>query len=296
MAYLTAFACSTTLGRSLFSSGRLVCPTQQSITVPKPHRNIRKMSAPAVSAPPGQITKESQPARNPITSASTVLVVGASQGLGLEFVVQSAVKGAKVFATSRDIEKLPPGLKSVCSKYENVTPIKLDVTNVGDSLKVVSGAKITHVIHNAGVFGRGGGIGSATEKDMLEVFHVNAVGVLNVANALVPFLKKVNGQLPVYGVLTSKVGSIDDNGSGGMYAYRASKSACNNIVKSMSIDLAGRVSFVLLHPGYVRTRMTGGAGFIDVDESVAGMLRAVEATDRTVGFRWVDYKAELIPW
>ena len=291
-----AFVCCTTLGRTLFKGTQPFCSSRPSIALRNHHLTIRKMTVKAVSAPPGRVTKESQPVRNPITSESTVLVVGASQGLGLEFVNQAAEKGAKVFATARDVKNLPDGLRKACKKHSKVTPIQLDVTSVGDSLRVVSGEKITHVIHNAGVFGRGGGIGSATERDMMDVFRVNAIGVVSVANALVPFLKKVNGQLPVYGVLSSKVASLDDNGSGGMYAYRASKSACNNIVMSMSIDLAGEVSFVLLHPGYVRTRMTGGSGYIDCDESVAGMMRAIEATDHTVGFRWVDYKAELIPW
>ena len=58
----------------------------------------------------------------------------------------------------------------------------------------------------------------------------------------------------------------------------------------------GEVGVVLLHPGYVRTDMTGGKGLIDVDESVGGMVKAIEATDATVGFRFVDYKACLIPW
>jgi len=62
------------------------------------------------------------------------------------------------------------------------------------------------------------------------------------------------------------------------------------------VDLAGNVSVVLLHPGYVRTDMTDGKGLIDCDESVSGMLRAVESTDATVGFRFVDFKACLIPW
>lgn len=102
--------------------------------------------------------------------------------------------------------------------------------------------------------------------------------------------------LPVYSILTSKVGSVYDNTSGGTYAYRSSKSALNNIAKSLSVDLAAEASVVLLHPGFVKTDMTGGKGFIDTKESVSGMLRAIEATDATIGFRFVDFKACLIPW
>ena len=68
------------------------------------------------------------------------------------------------------------------------------------------------------------------------------------------------------------------------------------IAKSLSVDLAGLANVVLLHPGYVRTDMTGGNGLIGTSESAAGMLRAIEATDSSSDFRWVDYKAEVVPW
>ena len=101
--------------------------------------------------------------------------------------------------------------------------------------------------------------------------------------------------------MSSKVGSVIDNGSGGAYAYayRSSKSALNSIAKSLSsVDLANEARVMLLHLGYVRTDMTGGKeGFIDAKESMGGMLNAIEATDATTpGFRFVDYKACLIPW
>ena len=187
---------------------------------------------------------------------------------------------------------------------------------------------LTHVIHSAGTYPTTGTSFDGTARGtrasappvtadiMIETFQVNAVGPLIVAQAFVPLMgrreggRSVDGDdddddddgngrvipLPVLAVLSSKVGSVHDNGSGGAYAYRASKSALNCICKSLSVDLAGQVSMVLLHPGYVRTEMTGMNGLIDADESVEGMLRAVESTDSTVGFRWVDYKAELIPW
>ena len=96
--------------------------------------------------------------------------------------------------------------------------------------------------------------------------------------------------------MSSKVGSIDDNGSGGSYIYRASKSAINQVAKSLSIDLQFKARFVLLHPGYVKTDMTGGAGLIDTRTSVQGLLKAIEATNNDTPFRFVDYKADLIPW
>ena len=129
-------------------------------------------------------------------------------------------------------------------------------------------------------------------------YLINAVGPVLVAQAFSPLLglPAEKDKLPVYAILSSKVGSVYDNTSGGTYAYRSSKAAVNNICKSLSVDLEGLASVVCLHPGYVRTDMTNGNGLIDKDESVAGMLRAIEATDGTVGFRFVDYKACIIPW
>ena len=97
------------------------------------------------------------------------------------------------------------------------------------------------------------------------------------------------------GNVSSKVGSVEDNGSGGGYAYRASKSALNVANKSLSIDLEGEgVQCVLLHPGWVRTDMTLGNGLIDAEESVAGMLKILETSG--MNGRWFDYKGDVVPW
>jgi len=132
---------------------------------------------------------------------------------------------------------------------------------------------------------------------MVDVFQVNAVGPLLAVQAFYPLLAATRPDwVPVIGVLSSKVGSIEDNGTGGWYAYRASKAALNIIFRSLHVDMAGRAAVALLHPGYVRTKMTGFMGFIDPPDSVAGMIKALEATGPKTGFRWVDYKAEIIPY
>lgn len=213
------------------------------------------MSAAAVSAVPGVKTIEDQTVKSPVTEASTVLIVGASRGIGLEFVRQCAAKNARVYATYR--RTLPAGLAALKDEYaDKVMPIPMDVTD-SSSITAARDAmgsdvveKISHVVHNAGI-ATFGGLSQVTAGDMLDCYKVNAMGVVLVAQVFAPHLK--SSTRPVYGILTSKVGSVDDNGSGGMYAYRASKSACCNIAKSLSIDLADSVSVVLLHPGFVRT-------------------------------------------
>jgi len=277
--------------------------------------------APPINGFPGQDMVEEQPVRYPIDSRSTVLIVGGSRGIGLEFVRQCAAKGAKVIATHRS-KNVPPDLQSLVErnrqKKSNVETLCVDVsdeTSVANAAQELAKRsnfdRLTHIIHSAGVYPIGMSLdGTArggrppqpqvTKDDMMTSYLINAVGPLLVAQAFSPLLGRnpdsPETHLPVYSILSSKVGSVYDNTSGGTYAYRSSKAAVNNICKSLSVDLAGIASVICLHPGYVRTDMTGGKGLIDADESVTGMLRAVEATDRTVGFRFVDYKACIIPW
>lgn len=248
-----AFAAPAAFGTFASGSAR-VC---RRFTRPQARaRSAPVMSAPAVSAVPGVKTVEDQTVKSPITEASTVLIVGASRGLGLEFVRQCAAKNARVYASYR--RTIPAGLAALKDQYSGkVIPLAMDVTDPASiqSARTEMGAgvaQITHVVHNAGI-GVRSSLQTVTAEAMLDCYKVNAMGVVLVAQALAPHFKSN----PVYGVLSSKVGSVDDNGSGSGYAYRASKSACNNIAKSLSIDLAGSVSVVLLHPGYVRTDVSG---------------------------------------
>lgn len=292
-AFVPAAALQHSIGR-----GRLhksLCATSRSAW----RTPSRSSNLPSIRAMASTFPAEKQPVRNPIGPNSTVLVVGASRGIGLEFVRQVAARGARVVATSRGA---PTGaLAKVVDAEEGVSALDLDV---GDEASVSAaaaaargqGLAFTHVIHSAGV-ARWERLGALRQQDMLDVYRVNTVGVALVAQAFLPLMKNgVGKKVPVIAVLSSKVGSIVDNGSGGTYAYRASKIATNMVCKSLSVDLEGEVAVVLLHPGYVRTDMTSMNGFIDPHESVAGMLKGIEATDADVEFRWVDYKAEVLPW
>jgi len=168
--------------------------------------------------------------------------------------------------------------------------------------------RVGTAILNAGVYGgERVSIDAITPESMLSVFSVNALGPL----LCVRYLReagliggrggggggggKTTGPCVVAAV-TSKMGSIADNTSGGSYAYRCSKSALNAGFASAAIDLAPEgVKCVLLHPGYVRTRMTGGQGLIDADQSVSGMLGVLEDGLPAAG-GWMDWKREVVPW
>lgn len=259
-------------------------------------------ATPSYSAQPGTQEKESQAVITPLDSTSSVLVVGASKGLGLEFVRQLLARGCAVVATHRGAAA--PADLAQLSGAGRLRTVTLDVKDE-DSIRAAAaklvgeGVTFTHLIHNAGVYEERQGLQGTTKAAMMSTFEANSVGPLLVAMHFAPLLKAAGScKLPVIGVLTSKMGSVDDNTSGGSYSYRASKAACNIIVKSLYIDLksAGKATVVLLHPGYVRTPMTGFNGLIDPPESVGGMLRAIEATGLDTPFRWVDFKATRIPW
>ena len=185
----------------------------------------------------------------------------------------------------------------------------LDVSDEGSieawakGLKARGVERLDVVINNAGVVGSNGyeawDLETTTQEEMVYVFKVNTCGPVLVTKALVKegLLGAAAGGPSLVGNVTSKVGSVDDNGSGRGYSYRASKSALNNCNKSMSIDLADRdVHFALLHPGWVRTNMTEGRGLIDAEESAAGLIAVMEGTFGDCEQNWFDYKGDAIPW
>lgn len=244
--------------------------------------------------------KEEQPCLNPINSESCVLLVGATRGIGLEFAKQITSKGARLVATYRN-ENGAAAIRDAVKESSEVELLRLDVgapETIAAAAKTYQGPKFSHIIINAGIYGARLPFGEVTSEEMMNTYKVNTVGPLMVVQE---FISLCDGRTstktkPIIAILSSKVGSIDDNGSGGSYIYRASKSAINQVAKSLSIDLQFKAKFVLLHPGYVKTDMTGGAGLIDTTTSVRGMLKAIEATNNDTPFRFVDYKADQIPW
>lgn len=154
------------------------------------------------------------------------------------------------------------------------------------------------VIHNAGIYTRTS-LEGVSRAAMVDDFVTNTVGPLLLVQALAS--RGVIGgdaasQRSLVAILTSKMGSIDDNSSGGSYAYRASKAAVNIVAKSLSIDLADRgVTVTLLHPGYVQTGMTSGRGLIDAATSVQGMLGVLESAQNLQG-AFTAWDNKPIPW
>lgn len=319
-----AFAAAASFSRPLdsISHANAAGVTQRQYTVTKLSASVANIGIEfpkATSVRPGESPVEEQDVLNPIDESCTILVVGSNRGIGIEFVKQCLGKGATVIATHRSMD-VPVSLSEIRSSEddrfaENLITIQMDLEDEESIAEAARDLKsresihpLTHIIHNAGIYLSGAsfdGKGRAnraaapkvTKEVLMRTFAINSIAPLLVAQYFVPLLGKRSEKLfPVIAFLSSKVGSVDDNGSGGAYAYRSSKSALNNIAKSLSVDVADEARVVLLHPGWVRTDMTNGNGLIDTDTSVLGMLKAIEATDASTAFRFVDYKACQIPW
>lgn len=221
----------------------------------------------------------------------TVLITGTNRGIGLELCRQLSVKGMHVIATCRHASKELKDLNvEIIEDVEVSEPTSL--AKLADTLK---GRNIDWLINNAGIAG-GIGLGDiddAAVDSFIRMYRVNSLGPLLVTQALLPNLHEGSK----VGIITSRMGSIDDNDSGGSYAYRMSKAAVNAAGKSLSVDLKPRgIAVAILHPGWVRTDMTGHGGLIDPDESASGLIKRMEelTLDTSGGF-W-HTNGERLPW
>jgi NAD(P)-dependent dehydrogenase (short-subunit alcohol dehydrogenase family) len=223
------------------------------------------------------------------------LVTGASRGIGKEFCRQLKAKNNVVIAGCRDPSDMQEGLAD--------DVFKLDVSDQASIQQFAAevASKYQHldlVINNAGIYGSRVGFGEMTAETMLDVFRTNAVGPLMLTQALHAESLLGGESETLLAHITSKMGSVDDNGSGGSYAYRASKSALNIISKSLSIDLEGdNVNSTLLHPGWVITDMVDMRGLITTTQSVEGMLGVLEAkSPAELRGAWHAFDGKVIPW
>lgn len=218
---------------------------------------------------------------------ATILVTGSNRGIGLELCRQYLERGDEVIAVCRSAT---PELSALGVRIiDNV-----DVAD-GDEVDKLAGAlegvSLDVLVNNAGIL-RSDTIDSVDFDDMIEQYRVNTMGPLRVTRAL----RKNLGQGSKVGIVTSRVGSIEDNSSGNNYGYRASKAAANMVGMNLRHDLAkDGVAVALLHPGLVATDMTGGTGVPPGDAASGLIARLDELTlDNTGGFWHAEGYA--LPW
>lgn len=216
------------------------------------------------------------------------LVTGANRGIGLELCKQLKARGADVIAVCR---KSTPELEALGVRIEAGVDVS-DAGSVRELATRLKGVNLDLLINNAGIL-RGENFDSLDFDGIAEQFEVNALGPLRVTAALAPLL----GKDAKVAIITSRMGSIADNGSGGYYGYRMSKAAVNAAGVSLAHDLKSRgVAVALLHPGMVATEMTGKHG-IPAEDSVRGLLARIdELTLEKSGKFFHAGTGEELPW
>ncbi len=225
----------------------------------------------------------------------TVMITGASRGLGLEFTRQYAAEGWRVIATCR-----APSDAGALNEVKGALEVhRLDVADhatiealAGD----LDGQAIDLLLNNAGIYGpRPADLGTIEYHAWGKVMEVNVMGPMKVAELFTEHVARSGLKLMV--AISSRRGSIADNDSGGAYIYRSSKAALNAVMKSLSVDLAARsIVVAVFHPGWVATDMGGADASLDPPESVAAMVKAIGALGPEDGGRFINHDGTEVPW
>ena len=226
----------------------------------------------------------------------TILITGANRGLGLKFTDLYAKKKFNVLATCRAPQNAER-LLELAEQSDLISIYPLDVgidEEIEDLALKIKGVPIDILINNAGIW-RSSSLGSANKQAWLESFAINSIAPYEVIQALLPNIKM--GVLKKVVSITSKMGSIDDNTSGGSYIYRSSKSALNMVMRSLENDLRSYdISTLTLHPGWVQTDMGGMNALINDEQSVSGMIEVIDALIIKNSGRFIDFAGKHINW
>ncbi|AFZ51677.1 SDR family oxidoreductase [Dactylococcopsis salina] len=216
------------------------------------------------------------------------LITGTNRGIGLEYCKQLQAKGETVIAVCRQPSA---ELKNLGVKIESGIDVTSD-ESVSELAQRLAGSSIDVLINNAGII-EANSLDHLDFESLERQFQVNAIAPLRVTKALLPLIPK-GGKIIL---MTSRMGSIEDNTSGGFYGYRMSKTALSMAGKSLAEDLKPRqIPVGILHPGMVQTRMTDFSG-ITTTESVQGLLKRIEELNLdNSGTFWHGVKGEILPW
>ncbi|MBB1061496.1 SDR family oxidoreductase [Marilutibacter spongiae] len=222
---------------------------------------------------------------------SVVLITGANRGIGLALVQRYLARGDEVIAACRQSSD---ALEATTARIERGIDIGSDAALAALAARLED-VRVDVLLCNAGVLEREafGDIDADAFEGMRRQFEVNALGPLRTVQALRGLL----GEGSRVGIITSRMGSMADNGSGGYYGYRASKAAVNAIGRSLAMDLKPRgIGVFLLHPGFVSTDMVGNAGEISPAESAAQLVDRLDGlTLEQTGTFW-HANGQSLPW
>ena len=229
----------------------------------------------------------------------TTLITGANRGVGLALAGAYAGDGWRVIATCRRPEDADALHALAAASDGRVSVLPCDVTDngsVADLARALTGRAIDLLVNNAGVWGgRKQDLPDLDLSDWDRAFAVNTLGPLRVATALVENVAASERRLIV--TLSSRMGSIGENGSASKIAYRASKAALNQVVKCLANAWGPRgLTCVVMHPGWVRTDMGGPSATLTPAESVAGLRQVIAGLTTADNGRFLNHDGGEIPW
>ena len=218
---------------------------------------------------------------------STILVTGCNRGIGLQLCHQLLERGDNVIGVCR----------TASDELQSSGASIIDGIDVSESAampalrEALGDQRIDVLINNAGILRRDE-LGAIDYDAMLEQFRVNTLGPLRVTEALLDNLAEGSKVI----IITSRVGSIEDNASGGNYGYRASKTAVNQVGTNLKHDLEPRgIAVALLHPGFVATDMTSGQGIAPAD-SARGLIQRIDDLDLATSGGFWHAEGYVLPW
>jgi NAD(P)-dependent dehydrogenase (short-subunit alcohol dehydrogenase family) len=223
-----------------------------------------------------------------ISEHHTVVITGANRGIGLALVRLYRARGCRVYAVCREASAALQALNvTIIDGVEVTQPSGREALLAG-----LNGVAIDLLINNAGIL-RSETLGSIDAESVRQQFEVNALAPLLITEAL-------RGQLTAnakVALVTSRMGSIADNGSGAYYGYRMSKAALNMAGKSLALDLQPQgVAVVILHPGMVATDMIGGRGDVTAEVAAEGLAARIDEVTLDTSGRFVHANGEALPW
>ena len=217
-----------------------------------------------------------------------VVITGGNRGIGLALVKALLKRGDNVYVACRNSSD---ELNATAAKVITGVDVS-NADNLSQTLASLKDIRIDWLINNAGVLGRE----SIEDWDPGTIdyqFRVNALGPLLVTQTLLPSIAE-GGKV---GLVTSRMGSMADNGSGGYYGYRMSKAALNAAGVSLAKDLMPKdIAVVLLHPGFVKTEMVNNAGDIDADTSAAGLIQRMDELSMATTGKFMHANGTELPW
>ena len=228
-----------------------------------------------------------------------VLITGCSRGIGLQMVKMAVLQRWRVFACCRnpqqaaklmEVAQMSAGLVSVhildLSEPATIQALAYELRN----------EPLDMLINNAGVYGSlNNQWGAVDTADWQKTFAINTIAPYQVSQAFLPNLHM--GEKKLIAMLSSKMGSMSDNTSGGCYIYRSSKAALNSVVKSMSVDLSEYgITILAMHPGWVKTDMGGPNAEISTRESVQQLFDSMQRATSADSGQFLDIDGCIIPW